>query len=260
MQNGPKTIKGIPLDELEDLPHNLEKVRTELQARRSFWTLYRKAIGKHLQENRIKKADPLFKILLFVLLIPQYLSMSLNKTGLNRELAEAEQELMAYYDTPLSKVRRFRLKCERAKALYKNEIELIDEEIQLQTRNLNAKSIGEQTRSEITTLIGEFEERKRRKQNKFEFYLKCEEKLLEIEEQIHVKKSIEHSRHRLKQIEEVQAESTKQMEIEKEFELYAYYGDLLDSISTNLKKLEQDKEEQLEDVEIAMMMRSIKNG
>ena len=141
--------------------------------------------------------------------------------------------------------------------MYENEIKIITEEIKEQRSNLEVSSIGEQTQEEINSLIKEYEKKRMKKQNKYEFYKKCEESLLEIEEQIEVKKSIESSKQLLEQISEVKSENNRQKDIEKELELFKYYGNLLDDLSTNLKRVELDKEEQLEELELKEMLSQI---
>lgn len=196
---------------------------------------------------------------MFIVLIPKYINSMFNGAKTNKLILAAENELIDHYEQPKTKVTRFRLKCERAKELYLEEIREIDQEVNKQKANLKLASIGDQTKSEIDALIKEFQVRRSIKNNKHEYYQKCGERLLEIEERIDVKQSIESSKLKLQQLEEFQVESRKQQEVEKEFQLYTYYGDLLDSISTNLEKLESDKEEQLQEMEIHEMMRDLKN-
>ncbi len=252
-----KTIKGIEIEEKEDLRYNLKKVRKGIRERMSFGFLFNQAVEKYVKSNRIPEAGLLYKSMLFVILLPQLVSMTFRRRGIENEIIAAENELIFYFNQPITKVRRFRLKCEQAKYLYQADIDMISKETKIQEENLEARSIGERTRKEIKTLLIEFEEKKRSKTNKLVFYSKCEEKLIGIEEQIRIKQSIEESRIRIRKIEEIQAESSKQKEIEEEFILYEYYGDLLDSISTNLKRLEHDKEEEIEEEEMLKMLRSI---
>ncbi len=251
-----KIIKGIEIDEVEELSYNIDKLRLEIREKRSFWFSYRKTISSYETKNHIQKASNLFKILMFIVLIPKYITSMFNGTKTNKLILQAENELIDHYEQPKTKVTRFRLKCERAKELYLNEIEEIDKEVKNQTANLKLASIGDQTKSEINALIKEFLVRRSIKNNKYEYYQKCGKRLVEIEEQIDVKQSIESSKLKLQQLEELQVESRKQQEVEKEFQLYTYYGDLLDSISTNLEKLESDKEEKME---IYEMMRDLKS-
>ena len=56
---------------------------------------------------------------------------------------------------------------------------------------------------------------------------------------------------------ERKSEKSKHQEIEKEFELYQYYGNLLDSISMNMKRLELDKEGKIEELELKEMINQI---
>ncbi len=253
-----KTIKGVTIEEIEELSYNIQKIQTELKERTSFWTNYNKVVLSYKEKSENGKVSILFKCMLFIALSPKFIESLLKSKSVKKLIDDAVGELIEYYELPKTKVRRFRLKCEYAMEIYEDEINLINEEIELQTKHLNLSSIGEKMKMEIKQLLHEFQDRKRKKQSKYEFYHKCGIRLLEIEEQINVKHSIELSRQKLKQIEEFQSESVKQKEIEKEFELYAYYGDLLDSISVNLEKLEKDKKEQLEELEIKEMLSSLK--
>ena len=249
-----KTIKGIEIDEIKDLNFNLNKIRNELRDRINFWTIYNQAITEYEKKNRVKKASRLYKTILFVSLFPTYFNKLFESKEVEKIIKEAEQELTQYYKLPTTKVKQFRLKCEYEKNLFEKEMRVIEKELKIQKENLELESIGSQTKKEIQELINEFELKKKTKKSKYNFYRRCEEKLHEIEKQIKVKQSIERSRMKLEELREKQIETSKQKEIEKEFELYSYYGDLLDSISMNLKKLEMDKEEKIAELELKEML------
>jgi len=249
-----KIIKGIEIDELEDLNNNLDKLRIELNDKFSFWRNYEKAIESYEKTGRGKKAGIFFKGILFIGLLPKYIMYQLNAKKVEFVIREAESELIEYYGLPETKIKRFRLQCKYERTLYEDEMKIIDEELKEQRKNLKLPSIGEQTQEEINSLIKEYEKKRKKKQNKYEFYKKCEESLSAIEEQIKVKKSVELSKQKLEQIREGKSENKRQKDIEKELELYKYYGDLLDDLSISLKRVELDKEEQIEELELKEML------
>lgn len=252
-----KKIKGIEVDEIEDLNYNLIKFRDELTVRTSFWSFYGAAVSSYEKGKNISKASELFKTILFVSLVPTYIKMFFFSVNTEKIIEEAELELIQHYELPKTKVRRFRLKCQYEKKLYEKEIEIIEDELKIQQKNLELDSLGTQTKNEIKELIEAFEDKKRKKQNKYNFYKGCEIKLINIEEQIEVRQSIEQSRLKLEEMKERKVEKSKQKEIKIEFELYQYYGNLLDSISLNMEKLELDKEEKIEELELKEMMNQI---
>jgi hypothetical protein len=244
-----KIIKGTEIDELEDLNYNLDKLRFELYDKYSFWNTY----GKASKDKGI-----IFKTILFIGLLPKFIKYQLDANKVELVIKEGESELIAHYELPETKIKRFRLQCKYERTLYEDEMKEIDEELDEQRNNYKLTSIGEQTRDEIDSLIKAFEKKRKKKQNKYEFYKECEENLAAIEEQIKVKKSLELSKQKLEQIKEGKSENKRQKVIEKEFELYKYYGNLLDDLSTNLKRIELDKEEQIEELELKEMLSQIK--
>jgi len=252
-----KKIKGIAIDELEDLDFNLSKLRRELNGKTSFWSFYNAAVSSHEEEKGISKASRLFKTILFISLIPMYIKLFFFSVNTEELIDKAELELIEYYKQPKTKVRRFRLKCQNEKALYKTEIELIENELKVHRKNIELNSVGVKTKKEIQELIDAFENKKSKKLNKYNFYQECEQKLIDIEEQIQVRQSIEKSKKKLEQLRERKVEKSKHNDIEKEFELYEYYGNLLDSISLNMKKIELDKEEKIEGLELKEMIDQI---
>lgn len=62
---------------------------------------------------------------------------------------------------------------------------------------------------------------------------------------------------KLEELKERKVEKSKQKEIQKEFELYPYSGNLLDSISSKMKKIESDKEGQIQEIELKEMIDQI---
>ena len=63
---------------------------------------------------------------------------------------------------------------------------------------------------------------------------------------------------KLEGLREGKIEKTRHEEIEKEFGLYEYYGNLLDNISMNMKRLELDQEEEIEELELIDIIAKIK--
>lgn len=250
-------IKGIALDEIDELDYNLDKIRKALEEKTSFWFFYDAAIASFEKERRIKKAGLVYRIALFITLIPKLLNIQFSAGERHKMIIEAERELIDYYQQPLSKVKRFRLKCQFEKNIYEGEIRLISEELEEHYKNLELTSLGEQTRSEIKDLIAAFEDKKSKKLSKYSFYEECEKRLIDIEEQIKVRQAIEKSRLKLEKMQEQRGEHSKKNEIEKEFELFQYYGSLLDSISSNLKRLELDKAGKIEEIELREMIKQM---
>lgn len=250
-------IKGIEINEIDDLDFNLFKVREELSRKLGFWSKYEAAISNYEKDNRLKDAGAFFKTILFIGLFPNFVLSLFSSKRKEKTIQEAEGELIRYYDQPLFNVRRFRIKCQQEMKSYKNEIVVIDNEIKLQQSNHDLSSLGSETKNQIAELIEAFNNKRKKKQNKYNFYLECEKKLLSIEKQIEVRESIEDSRLKLEELIDQNDENSKHMEIKNEFEIYKNYGNLLDSISMNLKKIELDKEEKIEEVELIEMINQI---
>jgi len=253
-----KIIKGIEIDEIEDLNYNLDKLRTELKNKLSFWGIYEKTIRNYKKKGGRERIGITFKIALFIMLFPEYLTYVFYPGRRESTIREAEMELIEYYELPETKIKRFRLQCKYERSCYEEALKIIDEELKVQRKNLESASIGEQIRGAIHNLIKEYEEKRKKKQNKYAFYKKCEEKLFALEEQIKIKKSIEISKQKLAEMREAKSARERQKEIGEELELYKYYGTLLEDLSMNLKKVELDKEEQLEELELKEMLSKIK--
>jgi len=253
----PKIIKGVEIDESENLDYNLFKLRSELLRKSSFKFIYQNALNSAQESSPRGKSGLLLKIILFIILIPYYLFSILATSKRTKAIQEAEEELIQYYENPTTKVRHFRLLCSQEKQIYQQEINELELELQAQKKNLNLKSIGNSTRKEIENLIAAFEDNLIKKQRKLEFYTKCEERLLAIEDQFKIKESIFRSREKLLELSESEDEESRKIEIEKEFEVFDYYGNLLDELSNNLQKVEQDKEEVIEELELKDMLLQI---
>jgi len=251
-------IKGVEIDEIEDLDYNLVKVRKGIRENLSFWSFYNAAVSSYEKENKIAKTDRVFKAILFIGLFPKFIRMLFTNQNIEKVIEEAELDLIKHYDQPMFKVRRFRLKCQYEKSVYEKEIEIIETELVVHRKNLELNSIGIKTRNEIKELIEAFTEKKNKRQNKYNFYQECENKLISIEEHLHVRQSIENSRMKLEGLREGKIEKTRHEEIEKEFGLYEYYGNLLDNISMNMKRLELDQEEEIEELELIDIIAKIK--
>ena len=102
-------IKGTEIDELEDLNFNLDKLRIELNDKLSFWRNYEKAIENYEKTSRVKNAGIVFKVILFIGLLPKLIMYQLDAKKVEFVIREAESELIAHYGLPETKIRRFRL-------------------------------------------------------------------------------------------------------------------------------------------------------
>ncbi len=249
-------IRGVENNEVEDLDFNLDKIRNELRHKAGFWFLFNEAVTSYERENNIGKAGGIYKMILFFTLLPNFINM-LFYSKTNSIIKQAEIELVRHYDRPKTKVKRFRLKCTFEKELNQRELELIEKELLENHKILELESIGSQTKNKIRELIEAYESKKLKRLKKYYFYSACEKKLIKIEEQIHIRNSIENSRMKLEKMNERKVEEERHDEIEKEFELYKYYGTLLDSISINFEKLELDEDERMEELELREMIRQI---
>lgn len=242
------TINGVYLDETLDLDYNLEVLRSELKDRYSFNRQYERGLNRVKQSLPSDDANPFVKVLFSLALFPYYILYLFSKRKIETVIQNAEDELIAYYNQPETKVKRSKLQCAREKRHYAGELAVIDREIGLQQLNLSSNALGENIKKEVETVIAQLEAQKKLKQERYQFYVTFEKKLDQIEEQLNVKRSLERTREQLRRIEERPHEDQRLSEMQEEFKLYDYYGSILDEISTNLKKLEAEesgKEEEL---------------
>lgn len=252
-----KVIHGVEIDESEDLYFNLRKIRRELSNRLDFWMRYQKGIDK-LEDRIDGKLGLLNRGLFFVSVLPAYFRFLLQKSKREALITAAEEELVDYYGLPETKVRHFRLACEREQDKYKTELELIGEELAIQQKNYESSLIGKKMKEEIILIITQFKEKQQKKEQKYHFYKSSAEKLQGIEEQLRVKRSMEAAKGRLKALEEGHHDQVKQLEMKKEVQLYQYYGQILDELSANLQRLKADKEEEIEALELQQILDQIK--
>lgn len=252
-----KEIKGVEIDESEDLYFNLRKIRRELSHRFDFWVKYRKELAR-VEDNMDGKMGLLGRGLFFLGILPSYFRFLLQNNKREASITAAEEELVAYYDSPETKVRHFRLACEREQEKYSADLALIDQELAIQQENYESSLIGEKMKEEILVIIAQFKEKRQKKEQKHDFYRSSATKLQGIEEQLRVKRSLEESRNRLLALEEDHHDQIKQVEIKKEVELYQYYGEILNELSTNLQRLKADKAEEIEALELQQILDQIK--
>jgi hypothetical protein len=249
-----KIIKGVEIDEIEDLDYNLNKLRVEIRSKLSFNALFEKVIHSLKGSTGRGRIGFLSRLFVSIMLVPYYIFTILASNKRMKAIKEGEEELINYYANPENKVRRFRLQCSQEKEMYREEIQEIDLELEHQKKNLALTSVGETTRKTIENLISEFEDNRQKKQRKLEFYTKCEERLLHIESQFKIKKSILKSKEKLLTLQESEGEENRKIAIEKEFAVFDFYGYLLDELSDNLKKVGQDKGEVIEELELNEML------
>ena len=251
-------IYGVEIEETQSLQYNLDKLRYELDQKLGFWYNYDLAIKKYERSKRFSDVSILFQVFLFVALLPKYFKGLFQKSRKEEVIQLAEDELIEYYKRPEFQLRHFRLQCELEVEEYEKELEIIDQELAKHKNHLMLDSIGETTRIELDELIKAFQTKKEKKENKYNFYKDSAKRLSDIEEHLQVKKSIEESKNTLIQLSDDSLEKLKHQEDEKELELFNYYGNLLEDISNNLKRVEADKEEKLEAVELKEMLSVMK--
>lgn len=250
-----KTIYGFEIDESLDFEESLFDLEIKLREKLDFWKQFE--IGKvKIEEETGNRFGSIPIILYFLTLLPSYIQYILSQSQRNRILLEAKDELQAYYDLPSTKIRGVRLKCKKEKSRYREELQKIKAEIAIQKQNYNSTAIGEATRKDIADLIVRFDEKQKKKQDRLHFYDSCEKELLKIEERIKILNSINQSKDTLEELSEGRIQEDKQ--VTEEFELFKYYGNILEELAQNLKKVESDKEEILEELELKEMIKQVK--
>ena len=250
-------IKGIELDEVDDLEYNLDKIRHEIHDRYNFWKFF----DQFTQNYELAKGGLMgafFKAILFIGVFPKFLGSLFQTRKVGAIIREAEEELIRHYELPENKVRRFRLQCQQEREEYEKDLASIKEELDKLAEKKQLTHLNEQIQKEIGVLIEQYQAKKQNFEAKLAFYQNCELKLQQIEDQILVKKSLVQSKRKLQQMQETGEQVQKEHEIQTEFELYAYYGEVLNTLSDNFKKIEEDKEEQLEELELNEMLKQIK--
>ena len=251
-------IKGVELDEFYDLDENLDILRSRLRDKLTFEAVYKRVLQRLEESSRSRrKSGWFFRLSLRILLLPFYFFHFLgSKFGVN-SIHDAEQELRSYYELPRTKVRRFRLECNYERDLYESEIVQIEKEIAVQKEHLTRQTLGENTKNEIKKLINDFEESLLIKQRKRDFYTKCEQRLLNIETQVEMQASISKSKKRLMELQERDEEEIRKEKIAEEFEVFDFYGNLLDELSQNLKKVGSDTKGELDELELGDMLKQV---
>ncbi|MEL6972089.1 MAG: hypothetical protein AAFO02_18120 [Bacteroidota bacterium] len=253
-----KEIAGVSINELEDLDTNIQQLRQELSKRLDFWTTYEEIVSSYQQKRGLDSVGGFFKMMLFLSVLPSYIVHQLQAGKRNALIANAEQELIAFYDLPETKVRRFKLQCSEEKKQYKEKLDTIDQEIATQKTNLSKASIGVELKQEIEALLESYVRTRKRYQDKYDFYQQCEEKLSMIEEQVQVYHSLEASKQRLELLEQAEGYDQKKEDVKDELELYEYYSTLLVNLSDNLNKVRADQEEEIEELELKAILSKVK--
>lgn len=257
MESSKIIINKVVLSEADSLEYNLHKLRSALHDRFDFWLNFDKGVKNYGRSKKNKLSVFFFRILFFILLLPKYFFYLFNASKADDIIRAAEEALYAHYAQPKIKVRQFRHQCTKQKALYAEEIELIKAQITEQQHNLSFDNLGQELKLDIEQLIQGFEKKLQIKLNKFNFYADCESRLSNIEQQIEIKESLQASKQVYHSLKEKGEMDQMHGAMKQEFELYNYYGDLLEQFSQNLKKVEADKEEQMEALELNTILKQI---
>jgi hypothetical protein len=197
------------------------------------------------------------RIVYFILLLPKFVVYQFSKASISRRIIDAGDELIEHYKLPETKVRQFKLECTEEKEFYHGEIAAIHSEITSLNEKLNKPGIGEKFRNEISKLVKAYEINLDAKLRKYNFYKSCEERLAHIEDQILLQRKLQDSKQKLIALQDDESDSSRLTEIKKEFELYDYYGDLLEDISVNLRRVSEDREQELKESELSAMLSKI---
>lgn len=252
-----KTIKGIEIDESKDLAFNLEKLRAELNDKYSFWHAYKKGLNKIKASNSDKEVDVVTKCLYFLSLFPKYIRSFFISKKINLIIRDAEDELIHFYSLPETKIKHFRLQCAKEALKYQVEIRIIQEELTKHKENINLDFLGKNTKEEINNLIKRYSSSLEKKNSLLNFYVDCQKRLLSIEKQIEVRKLIESSEKLINEMVDEKNEIDKQVEMETEFKVFNYYGGILEELDTRFKKVEEEEDEKVAELELKEIITQI---
>jgi len=251
-------IYGVEIHESKDLGYNMRFLRKELATRLGFWGHFERGVQSIAKSMEIRRVPLLIKAFYFILLIPRYITFQFTRKKLAQTIADAQDALIAHYKLPETKVKQFRVECGEERDFYQREIDLINAELIVLNEKYEGPNLGDKTRSEITELIKDYQMNLDQKLRKFSFYKSCEARLAGIEEQIKLRGTLQDSKQKLMLLQDDESDSSRLTAIKKEFELYDYYGGLLEDISMNLKKVSADKSEKMREAELAEMLSRIR--
>lgn len=235
-------IDGFHIDDSLDLKRNIHQLESHLHSRHSFWSRYDRGVEKIGQSIGSKKVNVLIRVFYFILLLPKYITYLTQKKQIDFAIEASIQELIAYYRTPKVQIGQFKAQCIAKEDFYRREIQQLKEELTIQKSNMNQPSIGAETQKEVEEVIISLKEGIDSKTTKFAFYQECVYKLQAIETQIEVKESLIVSKQKILELKDSEIDASIQSKVQEEFEIFETYGQLLDGISNNLKRLHEEKE------------------
>jgi hypothetical protein len=102
-----KFIQGIQIEEGKDLGYNLQLLRDKLAYRLSFWNYYQQGLGGIAKSLNTKRVNWALRSIYFIILLPKFISHQFSKSQIARKIVEAENELIAHYKLPETKVKKF---------------------------------------------------------------------------------------------------------------------------------------------------------
>jgi hypothetical protein len=236
------TIDGFHIDDSLDLNRNINLLEKHLHLKHTFWGRYDRGVEKIRVSMGSKKVNGLIRTLYFILLLPEFIASLIRKKKIDFAIEASIQQLVDYYQSPKVQIRQFKAQCISKEDFYRREIQQLKEELTIQERNLNQPSIGAETKKEVQEVIISLKESIESKTTKFTFYQECVEKLQAIETQIQVKESLIVSKQKILELKDSEIDASIQSKVQEEFEIFESYGELLDGISNNLKRLHEEKE------------------
>lgn len=254
-----KRIKNISIDESKDLEYNLAVLRTELKDRYSFRRQYDQGLDRIRQYFSSNHNDPLVIGLYTLAILPWFIMYLFSRPKIKTIIRAAERELIDHYSKPETKVRQSKLQCVQEQQHYLQDLAVIEKEQRLHREYLASHDLGENIRAEVEALLAELKASEAVKRARYEFYVSFEKKLLQVEEQLKIRRSIEQTREKLRRIEELPQEDRKLSLMEEEYRLYDYYSSILDEISANLKKLEAGDAGKVEELELQELLEHLNN-
>lgn len=249
-------IAGVKVDLIRDLDENLDLLTQELIRKQDF---------QYLLDNAIEKStdngfwfDWVRVLIIKIGLLPTFINYHGARQQRFRSREKARILLEEHYKKPETITLRSRLECQINIESYIFEINEIKKEIlQLENDLIHAED-DELIKREILSLLKGFQGSLKQKESKLHFYQDCISKISKLEKKMQLLKNIEISKQKFKEIESKPVARENEDAIKNDVVLYEEYGNLLTKISDNISRISDDKEEQIEELELKNIVESIK--
>jgi hypothetical protein len=119
----------------------------------------------------------------------------------------------------------------------------IDLDIDAVLRDLNDPDVSEKNKVKLESLLLSFQQEKKLRQLKLQFYYTCLEKLEKMQLNQRVKKDIQQKEQKLNELKENHFEELADMEnVRSDIEMDVFYLDTIDELSSQVLKMENQKD------------------